>query len=149
MTSTYLAGPYAARDRLREFAADLDMMLVDVTSSWLKETHEINSGTTGAATALTDEQVSQHALDDLDGVAAADLLVLITAEIAGVDGTSGGRHVETGFALGLGLPVVVVGKPENVFHRMGEGVCITPYWQTALGRIASIQAGDSIAEALS
>lgn len=51
----------------------------------------------------------------------SDLLVLLTesaSALVGGTATSGGRHVETGFALALGKPVIVVGAPENVFHRL-------------------------------
>ena len=119
-------------------------MLVDVTASWLDETHDITPGTTGAATDLSDDEVARHAATDLDDVANADLLVLITADVAGVEAaTSGGRHVETGFALASGIPVLVVGAPENVFHRLGadEGVYVVDTWDDALIRIATHEAG--------
>ncbi len=149
MTAVYLAAPYAARDLVRNFAADLDGMLVEVTSSWLKEDHEITAGTLGAAKDLSDDQVAKHARDDLKDIGDSDLLVLITESIAGVPGTTGGRHVETGFALGFGLPVLVVGPAENVFHRLGEseGVYLAKDWPDALSRIATLETGAPLAEA--
>lgn len=144
MTAVYLAGPYAARARLNAYAEDLRGMLVDVTASWLDETHDITPGTLDAATDLSDAEVAHHAATDLEDIANADLLVLITADVAGVPGaSSGGRHVETGVAIANGIPVLVVGQPENVFHRLGPGerVWITPTWESALARIAAHEAG--------
>ena len=144
MTAVYLAGPYAARARLNVFAEDLRAMLVEVTASWLNETHDITPGTVNAATDLSDADVAKHASDDLDDIGNADLLILITATVAGVpNATSGGRHVETGFALAMPIPVLVVGQPENVFHRLGadQGVFIAKDWQDALSKVAAHEAG--------
>lgn len=144
MSAVYLAGPYAARDRLNAFAADLRSMLVEVTASWLDETHDITPGTVDAATDLPDADVAKHASDDLNDIGNADLLVLITAAVAGVpNATSGGRHVETGFALAMPIPVLVVGEPENVFHRLGadQGVFIAKDWRDALRKIATHEGG--------
>ncbi|MDQ6524291.1 hypothetical protein RB608_11800 [Nocardioides sp. LHD-245] len=117
----YLAAPYAARDRMREYAEDLVRIGLDVTASWLDEEHEISPGTTGAALALDSAEVARHAATDLDDIARCDVLVLFTAGVLGFDPAevaSGGRHVETGYALAKGIPVIVVGEPENVFHRL-------------------------------
>ncbi len=144
MTAVYLAGPYAARARLNGFAGDLRTMLVDVTASWLDETHDIAPGTVDAATDLSDAEVARHAVTDIEDIANADLLILITADVAGVPAaTSGGRHVETGVAIASGIPVLVVGQPENVFHRLGaaEQVYLADDWEHALRKIATHEAG--------
>lgn len=128
----YLAAPYAARDTIRSYADELRQIGIKVNSSWLNEQHEINEGTKGAATALTDEQVSQHAQADIREVRESDLLVLFTAATVGMpDAKSGGRHVETGVALALRKPVLVVGEPENVFHRTHD-VFVFADWHAAL-----------------
>ncbi len=117
----YLAAPYAAREQVRLIAAGLRRGGYEITSRWLDETHEITDGTTGAAAELTDQQVSQHAYDDLLDIDIADVLVAFTgASLSVANAGSGGRHVETGYALAKGLPIIVVGPPENVFHRLGR-----------------------------
>lgn len=126
----YLAAPYGARGAIRTYAAELREIGITVTSSWLDEKHEINAGTQGAATALSDQQVSDHAQTDIREVRDSDLLVLFTAKAAGTEG-GGGRHVETGIALALRKPVLVVGDPENVFHRT-TGVFTFPDWHAAV-----------------
>ncbi|MCL8026331.1 hypothetical protein [Nocardioides bruguierae] len=127
----YLAGPYAARSTLHTYAAELEPIGIEVTSSWLKETHEITPGTEKAATDLTDDEVSAHARMDIADVRTADLLVLFTAASVGCEG-GGGRHIETGMAIALSKPVLVVGEPENVFHRMGSPVFVFPDWHATL-----------------
>lgn len=121
-TRFYIAGPYCARDRIRELAEDLQRVTGwTPTASWLNEPYEVNEGTTGAATDLSDEVIHQHAVEDLWDVSRADVFILLTQKFLGVEGmagASGGRHIETGFALAELIPVVVVGEPENIFHRL-------------------------------
>lgn len=126
----YLAAPYGSRQTIRSYAAELRAIGITVTSSWLDEQHEINDGTQGAAVALSDEQVSQHAQTDIREVRNSDLIVLFTAKAAGAEG-GGGRHVETGIALALRKPVLVVGEPENVFHRT-VGVFLFSDWHATV-----------------
>lgn len=145
----YLAAPYAARDRVRDYARDLARIGIDVTASWLDEQHEINAGTTGAATALDPAEVARHAATDLDDIERCDVLVLFTAASLGLDQAdvpSGGRHVETGYALAKGVPVIVVGEPENVFHRLDRlpllpiglpWVQVCGSWLEALGELVA------------
>jgi hypothetical protein len=138
----YLAAPYAARDRVRGYAKDLRVAGFTCVSSWVDEDIEITPATTGAASGLDDATVSAHAQDDLEDIATCDALVLFTAAAVGLTPTihhSGGRHVETGYALGRGKRVVVVGPPENVFHRIASGaVVLAPTWLRAIGALTEI-----------
>lgn len=124
MTLTvYLAGPYAARDKLALYADELQQVGYRIACRWLDETHEIHSGTAGAAADLADEQVNQHARHDLEDIDKADIVVAFTSDVLTIPlpfGGSGGRHVETGYALAKGKQVVLIGEPENVFHRMRQ-----------------------------
>lgn len=133
----YLAAPYGSRDTIREYAAQLRRIGFVVTSTWLEEQHEINAGTQGAATALADGQVSQHAYDDLRDVESSDLFVLFTAASVGVEG-GGGRHVETGYFMAKRgtAHTIVVGEPENIFHRMAV-VTRVPDWHEAVIELSS------------
>lgn len=138
MTTLYLAGAYAARDRLGQVAHSLEALGHTVTSRWLKATHAIHPGTEGAALDQSTEYTAQHVAEDFADIDAADVLVLYTATaMIDLDERllemplhtppaaphrlhSGGRHVETGYALAKGKRVIVVGVPENIFHR---GAC--------------------------
>lgn len=127
----YLAAPYAARDILKD---DLDFWTAngyEVTCGWVKGTRPLNAASFGISESSTQEEVEAHAQMDLDDIDAADALVHYTAQylqsrdpsLGSVTHNlhSGGRHVETGYALGKGIPVVVVGPLENIFQR---GLCL-------------------------
>lgn len=53
---------------------------------------------------------------DLDDVRAADALVVIKPR-SSHGKTTGGHHVETGVALERGIPIILLGEAENVFHQ--------------------------------
>jgi len=128
----YLAAPYTVRDTVKQLAAELWRVGFTVTSSWLDETHDINAGTQGAATDLDDAAVSAHARQDMVDIDKSEVLVLFTAKSCGAEG-GGGRHVETGYALATRVPIIVIGEPENVFHRLGTPrVTIVPTWHEAV-----------------
>lgn len=98
----YIAGRYKL---LKELAVEREKFLeagIEVTSSWLDNKEE----------GMSFEDI---AVLDLQDVHAADVLVLYT-EPYGTAVPGGGRHVETGYALGLGMEVIVVGPLENIFH---------------------------------
>jgi nucleoside 2-deoxyribosyltransferase len=129
-----LAGPYSEREQLRAYGEELQRIGFTIASTWLQEEHEISPGVLGPAAELSDEQVDEHAMTDLLDIQRCDLLVLFTAPSVGLapeQNTSGGRHVETGYALALGKRVVVVGEPENVFHRL-LSVTVVPDWHEAV-----------------
>lgn len=121
----YIAGAYAARDVLREEKRFYEERGHRVISSWLQGTRPITPGTIGTSPESSLSDVKRHAIDDLSQVADADALVLYTAEamvrlepsLAGALLTSGGRHVEMGYAIAKGTPVIVVGPQENIFQR--------------------------------
>lgn len=139
----YVAGPYVARDMLRELIPYFVDAGHEVTSTWLQGTRTISPGTLGASLMSTNEEVHEHASSDLEDIDASDALVhfnssYIIAKDPSLDNHahqlgSGGRHVETGYALARNKPVVVIGKPENVFQR-GLCVCVPSLGQ-ALARL--------------
>jgi hypothetical protein len=65
---------------------------------------------------LSDDEASKRSasVSDIQDVRESDLLVLRSEP----DGAfvPGGKHVETGVALALEKPVIVLGRPENIFH---------------------------------
>jgi nucleoside 2-deoxyribosyltransferase len=141
----YLAAPYAARDAIRVYADELRLIGMVCTSSWLQEDVAIGKGTIGAAVDESDDAVKQHCVKDFADIGRADALVLFTGEtvremgLPGLDFMTlhtGGRHVETGYALAKGIPVIVVGHAENVFHR---GACITAIdWHRAVLELVNL-----------
>jgi len=61
-----------------------------------------------------------EAARDLIQIQEADLVLTLTENPRArrPKYTTGGRHVECGYALGKGKPLVVVGPKENVFHYL-------------------------------
>lgn len=126
----YLAAPYAARDILKEDLVFWRKHDHQVTCGWVKGTRPLGTASYGISEHSTQEEVEAHTQMDFEDIDAADALVLYTAQYlvdrAGLDHNahnlhSGGRHVETGYALAKDKPVIVVGPLENVFQR---GMCM-------------------------
>lgn len=123
----YLAAAYVARDTIRKNLLPEWPERHPIKASWLLEEHDIYSGTVGAALAQPEEYVRHHTTNDFVEIQDASAVLLLTesiqrtlpgmAEVPSALFTTGGRHVECGFALAYGRPVVTVGHPENVFQR--------------------------------
>jgi nucleoside 2-deoxyribosyltransferase len=138
MTTFYLAAPYAARDQVR-FTLNFLQLEDECTARWITARHPIGPGTVDTAPDMSDEYAYQHSEDDLADIDRADAFILLSHSYCSEWGftlaqtSSGGRHVETGFALAKGKPVYVVGEAENIFHR---GLCtVVPDIATAIKEI--------------
>jgi hypothetical protein len=134
VTVVYLAAPYASRAEIAVYRDELRALGLHVTASWIDEPIGIHPGTVDAATDLDNPTVSAYARQDMLEVASAAMFVLFTAGYVSHASASGGRHVETGIALAAGVPIIVVGKPENIFHRIGppEILAVVPDWRHAV-----------------
>lgn len=100
----YIAAPYEQRDQAVAIMRYLESQDFTITSRWLREQQ--------AETA----EAAAHDLLDIDE---ADVLLLVN-HAAWSDRGTGGRHVETGYALALGKRIVVFGVISNIFHRLPE-----------------------------
>jgi nucleoside 2-deoxyribosyltransferase len=63
------------------------------------------------------DAMAMVAINDLSDIDDADLVVVFSPKNALKVGT-GGRHVEFGYAYGIGKPIVLVGKHGNAFHYL-------------------------------
>lgn len=111
--SVYLAARCARSDELRVIAQDLEAAGWDVTSSWLSVDSAV-----AADGLVAGGKAEQIATMDFKDLARSNVLVSFT-EGNGARG-KGGRHVEFGMAIALGIRVVVVGPRENVFHCLPQ-----------------------------
>lgn len=103
----YIAACFGQQAEVREKAKELEALGHECTSSWRFETP------TGDGS--EPEHSKKYALAanaDLTDIRRSDMLVLLTGQVS----TTGGKHFEVGYALASELDVVIVGKPENVFH---------------------------------
>lgn len=126
----YLAARYSRRLELCGYREELVRRGFTVTSRWLDGSHQLdNAGTPigdhGEQLVETGDEEraallrEKFATDDRDDVLSADALVAFT-EVPRAGTSRGGRHVELGIALGVGMPVTVVGPRENVFCWLPE-----------------------------
>lgn len=130
MTRLYLAAPYAGRDILKAELPVWAELGAEVTCGWVKGTRPLGAATYGISAESTPDEVQAHAVMDLSDIAEADAVIHYTANyLQGLDASldhvehqlhSGGRHVETGYAIALNKPVIVLGNYENIFQR---GLC--------------------------
>ncbi len=113
----YLSGRFERRAELNGYRVELEAAGVEVTSRWL----------TDPTPELTDDAWQTLAAKDVEDIRRSASLVLFTEP--GTPG-GGGRQVEFGVALGLQKRLIIVGEPENLFHRLGL-VEVVPTWDRA------------------
>ena len=114
-TRVYLAASFDRHEEIDRYAKRLQRMgTVEVVSQWHDPEANVNAG--GKALAdMTDSERQLCAEHDLADLERATSLVLFTP-----GSTSGGCHVEFGWALARNLRVIVVGPRTNVFHSLPE-----------------------------
>lgn len=103
----YLAGPWATRDQMPGIAARFVEAGHTMSLRWWE--HPDVPGTPSAADNATMTALA-HA--DFFGVVEADALVVVNAA------PSEGKAVETGIALTMCLPVIVIGPRSHIFHYL-------------------------------
>lgn len=123
----YLSSQYPRLADMRSRAMDLHAIGARTVSSW----HDLPDVPDGALTAPDRERMAHMDLDDLER---ADLMVCFGDEPGAYRG-SGGKFVELGYAIGVGVSIVWVGPREGVFpyHR---DVTHCETWEQALHLIA-------------
>lgn len=111
----YLGARYTRKDEARGLAETLVRNGFEVTATWFYEPD--------SSTVQLDEvektTLIAYAKRDIAEINAADVFVLMS------DGPRekhprGGKHVEFGYALGKGKPVIVFGPVENIFHHLPD-----------------------------
>ena len=129
--TVYIASMFSDKDRVKARAAELALCGIVCTSRWAEEKvpHNVRMSD------CKDEYLRETAVIDLDDILVADKVVLtvpepellVEATIAAA--SHGGRHFESGFIYGLIVAAVmdgckpqreliILGKPENVFHML-------------------------------
>lgn len=116
MTAYYFASRYSRRLELCGYRDELTAARgrrdAVVTSRWL-DAHGGQVLTTAPPSELNADPARwwPYAHADLSDLEAADVLVSFLGP-----GGKGGRHIEHGYAMGLGRRIVIIGDRENVFH---------------------------------
>lgn len=116
----YLAGRYEERNRIQSLSQALVDAGAVITSTW----HQIDYVKEFSHRYTADSDFLNFCANkDLRDIRRADALICFGPSYPG-GSNSGGRHVELGYALGLGKKIVFVGEPENVFHSLGRKVAL-------------------------
>ena len=112
----YIAARYDRREEVYAYSHELEALGIEIVSTWIDGHHEVRPDVERDA---TEEEIRSWAEEDLRDLRRADTLIFFS-EPPGNGSKRGGRHVEMGFALAKGHRILVVGDPENVFHRLFE-----------------------------
>ena len=112
--NVYLAASWSLKNEMRQVRKLLNQAGHRVTSRWLDEPAEQSL----AAHDLADDREigARHAAQDLEDIDAAECVLVFTK----VASTTGGLHVELGYALGRGKRVLICGPRVNVFQCLVE-----------------------------
>jgi nucleoside 2-deoxyribosyltransferase len=111
----YLASRYSTKDEIKIKAEELKELGIESTSRWVHEKYE---GSTQLKD-CTDSFLLGAALLDLEDIRRADVVVLFSVDPQQAT-VRGGRHWESGYAYGIGKPLVVCGPVENIFHLLPD-----------------------------
>ena len=107
----YIAGAYSSQERFKRCAAQLASVGIECTSGWLNE--DPNGEAEKAAT-RDPSMGASFASADLVHVRNAHVFLCFTDKPS----TTGGLHVEFGYALAEGLLPVIVGPVLNIFMAL-------------------------------
>jgi nucleoside 2-deoxyribosyltransferase len=113
----YLAASYLRHPEMRTCRDQLEAMGHKVTSRWIEgEEIEADDGTIGAMNTVSPRSLERFAKSDIEDIEKATCMISFTDGAA----ARGGRHAEFGYALALGLAMIVVGPREHIFHYLPE-----------------------------
>jgi hypothetical protein len=112
----YLAAPFEERPTMLEFKYELERRGVEVTSTWLTPDDSLSMNQLAKSAESMHHECFVRAIKDFEDIDRAHFFVLYKPKPIHKVPTTGGHHVETGYALGTGKPVIIFGARENVFH---------------------------------
>lgn len=109
----YIAAPWVCKEKAAEAANLFGDAGFTVTEPWWSHT-DVKAAYSDKVSDRDVEELEKQAVADFDGILRAELFVLLNLA------KSEGKAVETGIALELSLPIILVGKPSNIFHYLPE-----------------------------
>jgi nucleoside 2-deoxyribosyltransferase len=110
----YVAARWDDRDYAVAVKAALEKNGLIVTSTWLTP-HDNQSMDALKAKQGAVAAARERAIKDFEDIDESDVLLVLSPKSGHRNGT-GGKHVETGYAMANSKPVFVVGERENIFH---------------------------------
>lgn len=126
----YLASRFARQQEMVRVGEELEADGLLVTSRWLKSPAPLKKAD------LEDGSAAALAAMDLSDLRGSDACIAFTEPEGSPGQGRGGRHVELGIAVGLELPILLVGPREHVFHALPT-LHWAPNWETGRALISS------------
>lgn len=108
--SAYIAGPWSDRVAAEGIAKRFADAGIPVTHPWWHLEGEEDDHT----------YLRECAMNDIEGVVEADVLVVLNSAM------SEGKAVETGIAIILMKPIIIIGERSNIFHHLNIPLVATP-----------------------
>lgn len=110
----YLAASWPQRKRMRVIAQHLQQIGHSITSDWILSRDPVGMGPEEIA--VDPAKALNGGVRDLVGIKNADLVAVFTD----ISSSTGGFHVEFGYALGKGKHIDIIGPKPNVFYALVE-----------------------------
>ena len=134
----YLAARYERQHEMRKYAEQLRAEGIEVISTWV----EFESPSSDGFSGLGADRRALQAMLCVQQVAACNLVTVFSDVPHGPD-PRGGKHFEMGAALALGKRVLLVGKPEHIFHELSD---VEQYerWEECFARILDLRQSDAM-----
>lgn len=130
----FLSARYSRREELKRIREALQNERYVVVSRWLDTDWNETERDAIYSSAAPPERREEYAHTDLEDVRACDVFIAFTEEPR--SSSRGGRHVETGIAIGLCKPIIVVGPRENIFYHL-RGMIQIQVWDDIVPAICN------------
>ena len=114
LPTIYIAAKFSSRKRLRPWRQKLLDVGYRVTSRWMVDDPDPSSEDDSLGDNL--EHCQEMAERDQGDVSLADLFIIDTIDAS----QTGGREVELGYAMNMGIVTIRVGAIRNVFHAITD-----------------------------
>lgn len=117
MARIYIAARFSRRPEANRLAHVLQAAGHHITSRWVRPDcdHVLPTGLSARA---ADAERERFALEDLQDLNDSNWVISLQEEPRSND--RGGRHVELGYAIALGMRITIVGPRETVFHHLPD-----------------------------
>lgn len=102
----YIAAPFDQREQAQQLKEFLESLGHVTTSAWITSHY-------GTYDEVSPEVAAVEAHLDLEAIRRAEVLILINGA-----STSGGMHLEMGYAIAAGKGILVWGAPSSIFHHL-------------------------------
>ena len=111
----YIAARFSNRPEANRLAQILKLHGCEIVSRWVlpRSDHVVPTGMSEQA---ADDERRRFAMEDIEDLESCEWCISLMEPPRG--NGRGGRHIEFGYALGLGKKMTIIGPRETVFHHL-------------------------------